>query len=136
MEMVGFDRELQLRQEIDACLAEAGVKVNVIMEFDNCDSMIRAIQANHGIGFVPEAAVRRETAVGSLRIVACRELRMTRPLGIIFRRSGRLSTAADEFGSLLLGRPIETERRSKSGSGKHAVEDPAIEVGSRTSIVA
>ncbi len=36
------------------------------MEFDNADSMIRAIQANRGIGIVPEAAVRRETATGSL----------------------------------------------------------------------
>ena len=136
MSMVGFDRELELRQEIDKCLTEAGVRVNVRMEFDNCDSMIRAIQANHGIGIVPEAAVRRETAGGSLRVVACREFRMTRPLGIIFRRSGRLSTAANEFGSLLLGRPIEPERRGKSGSGKLAVDPAMIDTGGGTSVVA
>ncbi len=106
------------------------------MEFDNADSMIRAIQANRGIGIVPEAAVRRETANGSLRVVACREFRMTRPLGIIFRRSGRLSRAASEFGSLLLGRPLESEKRSKSGSGKLAVDSGTIETRSGTSVVA
>jgi DNA-binding transcriptional LysR family regulator len=106
------------------------------MEFDNADSMIRAIQANRGIGIVPEAAVRRETANGSLRVVACRELRITRPLGIIFRRSGRLSRAASEFGSLLLGRPIEADKRMKSGSGKIAVEGESIESQLGTSIVA
>lgn len=122
IDMIGFDRALILRQEIDRCLARAGVAVNVRMEFDNVDSMIRAIQANGGIGIIPEAAVRRETADGSLRVVACRELRMTRPLGMIFRRSGRLSRAASEFGSLLLGRTIETEIRNQSGSKKAAAE--------------
>ncbi len=136
IDMIGFDRELTLRQEIDQCLSKAGISVNVRMEFDNADSMIRAIQANRGIGIVPEAAVRRETANGSLRVVACRELRMTRPLGIIFRRSGRLSRAAGEFGSLLLGRPLESEKRSKSGSGKLAVETATIESRTGTSVVA
>lgn len=137
MEMVGFEPSLTLRQEIDQTLAKAGVSVNVRMEFDNADSMIRAIQASRGIGIVPEAAVRRETANGSLRVVACRELRMTRPLGIIFRRSGRLSGAANEFGSLLLGRPIGSGKRSKSGSGgKPAVDGSSIGVRSETSVVA
>ena len=136
IDMIGFDRELTLRQEIDQCLSKAGITVNVRMEFDNADSMIRAIQANRGIGFVPEAAVRRETANGSLRVVACRELRMTRPLGIIFRRSGRLSRAASEFGSLLLGRPLESGNRNRPGSGKTAEETATFEAGSGTSVVA
>ena len=136
MAMVGFDRELELRQEIDKCLSRANVKVNVRMEFDNCDSMIRAIQANHGIGIVPEAAARRETANGSLRVVACRELRMTRPLGIIFRRSGRLSTAAEEFGSLLLGRSIESERRAKIRWRKSCCGQRRDRCGRGTSVVA
>ena len=137
MEMVGFDRNLPLRQEIDRCLAKSNVAVNVCMEFDNADSMIRAIQANRGIGIVPEAAVRRETATGSLRVVACRELRMTRPLGIIFRKSGHLSRAANEFGSLLLGRPLEAEiKKNKSGGGSPTVEPAATSARSSTSIVA
>ena len=136
IEMVGFEPGLSLRQEIDQCLAKAGVSVNVRMEFDNADSMIRAIQANRGIGIVPEAAVRRETANGSLRVVACRELRMTRPLGIIFRRSGRLSRAANEYGSLLLGRPLNSGKRSKSGGGKPAVEGTTMGVSMKTSVVA
>jgi len=136
IEMIGFDRELTLRQEIDQSLAKAGINVKVRMEFDNADSMIRAIQANRGIGIVPEAAVRRETANGSLRVVACRELRMTRPLGIVFRRTGQLNRAASEFGSLLLGRPLESGKRGKSGSGKLAVDTGTIDTGSGTSIVA
>jgi DNA-binding transcriptional LysR family regulator len=125
MEMIGFARDLTLRHEIDHCLSRAGVNVNIQLELDNADSMIRAIQANRGMGIVPEAAVRRETANGSLRVVACRELRMTRPLGIIFRRSGSLHQAASEFGSLLLGRPLKSEKRSHSGARKRAVDNAA-----------
>ena len=136
LDMIGFDRGLKLRREIDQCLSRAGISVNVNMEFDNADSMIRAIQANRGIGIVPEAAVRRETADGSLRVVACRELRMTRPLGIIFRRSGRLSRAASEFGSLLLGRPIESDKRIKSSGGKPAADGESIDSQIGTSVVA
>ncbi len=134
-DMIGFDRGLILRQEIDRCLADAGVAVNVRMEFDNVDSMIRAIQANRGIGIIPEAAVRRETAMGSLRVVACKEWRMKRPLGMIFRRSGRLSLAASEFGSLLLGRAIDSEIRSESVSKKAVVDGGSVEAGSGTSVV-
>ncbi len=137
VEMIGFDRRLALRQAIDQCLVNAGVTVNVRMEFDNADSMIRAIQANHGIGIVPEAAVRRETAIGSLCVVACRELCIKRPLGIIFRRSGRLGEAAGEFASLLLGRPIDSETKTKHKPiARKGATEPATTVGSHASVVA
>ena len=57
---LGHDRfrpRFEPRQEIDQYLSRAGITVHVEMEFDNADSMIRAIQANRGIGIVPEAAV-------------------------------------------------------------------------------
>ncbi|TWU33348.1 LysR family transcriptional regulator [Novipirellula artificiosorum] len=133
--MVGFERGLTLRKEIDHYLAKSGVTVDVRMEFDNADSMIRMIQASRGIGIVPEAAVRRETANGSLKVVACRGFKMTRPLGIIFRRSGQLSKAASEFGSLLLGRRIEAGKR-KSGSGKLAADHHSTGARTSTAVVA
>ena len=132
--MVGFERGLKLRREIDRYLSKAGVIVDVRMEFDNCDSMIRAIQASRGIGIVPEAAVHRETADGSLKVVACRGLKMTRPLGIIYRRSETLGKAAGEFASLLLGRPIGADKR-RSGSGKPAVDTDSIDARTSASFV-
>ncbi|SMP49938.1 DNA-binding transcriptional regulator, LysR family [Neorhodopirellula lusitana] len=118
IEMVGFERGLVLRQAIDQCLKAAGISVITSMEFDNADSMVRAIQAHRGIGMVPEAAVRRETAHGTLRVVSCRDLKLVRPLGIIFRKGGKLSRAATEFGSLLLGREMEVELRTKTEAAK------------------
>lgn len=136
IEMVGFDSSLELRRMIDSVLKRGGVRVDFRTEFDNADSIVRAIQANDGAGFLPEAAVRRETAAGALRVVACRAVSMTRPLGIVFRRSHRPSRAGYEFGSLLLGRPLEPDR-DKRRRGDSARKPPAGHtIGSTTSVVA
>ncbi|MDV6033960.1 MAG: LysR family transcriptional regulator [Phycisphaera sp. RhM] len=136
IEMIGFDRSLELRRMIDATLKRSGIRVDFRNEFDNADSIVRAIQANDGAGFLPEAAVRRETATGALRVVACRALRMVRPLGIVFRRSGRPSAAGYEFGSLLLGRPLEPDRDKPGGRGRHKSQSQGPPIVPGTSVVA
>lgn len=105
-ELVGFESSLKVRRAVDSFLARNGVAVDVTMEFDNIDSMIRAVEANNAVSILPEATVRKETADGSLRVVACKQMKLTRPLGIIVKRSGKLTRAADEFASMLLGRPL------------------------------
>lgn len=136
MEMVGFERGLQLRQMIDQEIKRAGIRVDFQTEFDNIDTIVRAIQANNGIGFLPEAAVRRETATGALKVVACRGLSMTRPLGIIFRRTRRPNRAGHEFGSLLLGRPLEPDRGKRPHLDAGAEKLANASLTSVTSVIA
>lgn len=112
--MVAFETGLAIRRGIDRFLHHAGVRPRIAMEFDNIDSLIRAVQANQGIGIMPEAAVRREIANATLRILPCPELQLTRPLGIVWRRGGRLGPAAREFAALLLGRPLDDGRDKSS----------------------
>lgn len=158
-EFVGFDPSLKIRRVVDAFLARRGVAVDVTMEFDNIDSMIRAVQANEGLTILPESTVRKECADGALRVIACRELHLFRPLGMVIRRRGALSRAADEFTSLLLGRSIgvastspSTGTRSRpaprsklpasnaageaSGSGGLDQADPSGRSSARASVVA
>lgn len=115
-EIIGFDSSLKVRRAVDSFLARNGILVDVTMEFDNIDSMIRAVEANNGISILPEATVRKETADGSLRVVACKQMKLARPLGIIVKRSGKLTRAADEFGSMLLGRPMSSTPPKKPGT--------------------
>ena len=136
VEMVGFDRSLELRRMIDGELKRLGIRIDFRNEFDNIDSIVRAIQANDGAGFLPEAAVRRETAAGELRVVACRTLSMTRPLGIVFRRSGRPSPAGYEFGSLLLGRPLEPDREKRRSGSRRKAPPSGSPIDSGTSVIA
>jgi len=131
-EFVGFDSSLKIRRVVDAFLARHGVSVDVTMEFDNIDSMIRAVQANEGLTILPESTVRKECADGSLRVIACRAMQLTRPLGVVIRRAGGLSRAADEFTSLLLGRSIGSSpapgRRGRPAprSDPPATQDPEL----------
>jgi DNA-binding transcriptional LysR family regulator len=136
VEMVGFDRSLELRRMIDGELKRLGIRIDFRNEFDNIDSIVRAIQANDGAGFLPEAAIRRETAAGELRVVACRTLSMTRPLGIVFRRSGRPSPAGYEFGSLLLGRPLEPDREKRRSGSRRKAPPSGSRIDSGTSVIA
>lgn len=110
-ELVGFDSSLKVRRAVDAFLARNGVAVDVTIEFDNIDSMIRAVVANSGISILPEATVRKEIADGSLRLVACKQMKLARQLGIIVKRSGKLTRAADEFASMLLGRSLTSANK-------------------------
>jgi DNA-binding transcriptional LysR family regulator len=117
-ELVGFESSLKVRRAVDAFLSRHAVSVDVTMEFDNIDSMIRAVQANAGLTILPEATVRKECADGSLCVVACKQMRLSRPLGLIVRRTGTLTRAADEFISLLLGRSLESAIAQKPVSGR------------------
>ena len=113
-ELVGFESSLRVRRKIDGFLAQHNVNVDVTMEFDNIDSIIRCVQANSGLTILPEATVRKECADGSLRVVACKQMRLTRPLAIVVRKNGKLTTAADEFTALLLGRSIDSVLAAKA----------------------
>lgn len=137
-ELVGFDSSLKIRRVVDSFLSRHGVSVDVSMEFDNIDSMIRAVQANNGLAILPESTVRKECADGSLRIVACKRMQLTRPLGIVLRRAGGLTRAADEFTALLLGRSIRSAdaanfgKRASGGESK-AAPLPVAEASGRDS---
>jgi len=107
-ELVGFDSSLKVRRMVDAFLSRNGVAVDVVMEFDNIDSMIRAVEANSGVSILPEATVRKETADKSLRLVACKQMKLSRPLGMIVKRAGKVTRAADDFAAMMLGRAMDS----------------------------
>ena len=101
MDIVGFDRDLKVRRRIDQYLLERQVEVRTEVTFDNVDTIKRAIEVNQGAGFLPEASLRSELRDGSLVIAPIDGLELTRPLGIIFRRSAELGKSAQRFMQML-----------------------------------
>jgi DNA-binding transcriptional LysR family regulator len=97
VEMIGFDRGLKIRRQIDRELAERGVELQVAFAFDNIDTIKRAILVNEGISLLPEPTVRRELDSGELVAVRVQGLELARPLGIIYRRGGELGKTARRF---------------------------------------
>jgi DNA-binding transcriptional LysR family regulator len=114
---IGFERGLVIRREVDRFLREQNVAVDVALEFDNIDSIKKAVEVSAGVALLPEPTLRREVAAGTLVAVPLLDCRMVRPLGIIQRRHHLLSATARRFLDLL--RHPEgsgATRRSEHGS--------------------
>jgi DNA-binding transcriptional LysR family regulator len=99
--VIGFDNDLVIRREIDRVLQLHGAEVRVVMEFDNIETMKRAVEIDAGVALLPEPTVRREVAAGTLVAVPLTTDELVRPLGIIYRRGKELGSTARRFIELL-----------------------------------
>ena len=102
LRIIGFDRELRIRRNIDRQLAEQGVEVEAEIAFDNIDTIKRAIVVNAGASFLPEPSVQSELQAGELVAIPVEGLRLVRPLGIIHRRGVELGKTARRFIEFLI----------------------------------
>ncbi|MDA0658683.1 MAG: LysR family transcriptional regulator [Planctomycetota bacterium] len=99
--MVGFSEELRIRREIDRTLTRCGVEPLVAMEFDNIETIKRAIEIDAGVGLLPLPTIEREVQAGTLASRVISDGELTRPLGIIRRRDAQLSRTAQGVVDLL-----------------------------------
>ena len=103
-EFIAFERDIPTRKTIDRVLARHGVKVSRVMEFDNIETIKRAVEVGSGVSIVPQTtvldAVQRRTLV-QLEFV---EGRFTRSVGVVHRRGRVLSPPARAFVDMVTGR--------------------------------
>ena len=107
--MVSFDPDLVIRHEIDRVFAARGVEPNVVMEFDNIETIKRAVEIDAGVALLPEPTVGRELAAGTLSTVRLAGEELVRPLGIIHARGKQLPPTAQRFIELLRGHAHDTD---------------------------
>jgi DNA-binding transcriptional LysR family regulator len=98
---IAFDHDLSIRKAIDRCLRRHGARVNVVMEFDNIETIKQAITIGAGVSILPRRTVLKEVGVKTLQAVALAMPELVRPVGIIHRRQKRLTPAAARFIELL-----------------------------------
>ena len=94
---IGFDGGLPIRREIDRFLRKQGVHVRVVMEFDNIETIKRAVEVPSGVAILPAPTTLGEVKAGSLRTVRFRDQKPIRPLAAIHRRGDPLSLASARF---------------------------------------
>ena len=94
---VGFCSDLRVRRRIDRWLKSAGVSVDVVHEFDNCEHIKRAVEAGSGVAILPEPTLQRELSQGTLVSISPECPDWNRPLGFIHRRNRQLTAAAERF---------------------------------------
>ena len=94
---VAFDTELGIRKAIERRLKQRNVKVNVVMEFDNIETIKQAIAIDAGVSILPRHTVLKEIEIGSLAAVPLGIPDLVRPVGIIHRKQKQLSPTVARF---------------------------------------
>ena len=98
--LISFDPDIPTRKALDKVLKGQGVTAEHVMEFDNIETVKRAVELDCGVAIVPEATIRQEVADQTLAAVTL-EGKHFRSLGVILRKTKVLSPAMKQFIALL-----------------------------------
>ena len=101
--MVGSTQTEPTRNALDKILRKSGVDVQYASEFDNIETVKRAVEIDVGVAIVPEVTVRQEVAKKSLAAVELEGAQLFRPLAAINKKDRVLSPGMKEFLELLKG---------------------------------
>jgi len=94
---VAFDPGLTIRKAIDRALRQHNVRVNIVMEFDNIETIKQAISIAAGISILPRHTVQKEASIRTLTVVDVAMPDLVRPVGIVHRRQAPLTPTAERF---------------------------------------
>jgi len=104
---VAFDGDLPISRELKRFLRKHGVKVNVVMSFDNAVMIKEAVALGSGISILPERAIQEEIAEEKLLAIPIESPGLFRPLGVIHHRKKHFNRASRAF--------LEVLKRSAEG---------------------
>ncbi len=98
---IAFSKNVPTRQHIDSILKRYGVAVQIAMEFDNIETIKRAIEINSGISILPKPCVQTEVTSRTLVELNLSNEHFFRPTGIIVRKDHQLNKAAQALLDLM-----------------------------------
>jgi DNA-binding transcriptional LysR family regulator len=94
---IGFDPDIPTRKAVDQIFRENRLEIEPVMEFDNIETVKRAVEIDHGIAIVPQATVQQEAKAGTLAVMPFKGRGFTRPLAILHRKGRVLTPAMKKF---------------------------------------
>ncbi len=100
-EFVHFERDVPTRKAMDKIFKANNVEVKKVAEFDNIETIKRAVEVGFGLAIVPEPAVIEARNAGTIAVIELAEKYWIRSVGVIYRSDRALSLAAKKFVELL-----------------------------------
>jgi DNA-binding transcriptional LysR family regulator len=94
---IGFEQNIPTRRAIDRIFSENGVQVAVVQEFDNIETLKKAVEIDSAISILPEGTAEQERKGGSLVQIPLLEGPFTRTIAALTRHDAHLSRAAQAF---------------------------------------
>src|SRR5512137_2031851 len=98
---ISFEPDIPTRRALDRILKEHSVHVQHVMEFDNIETVKRAVEIDAGIAIVPEGTVVQEVGKRTLVQVALDDETFYRPLAALYKKNKVLSPAMKQFLAVL-----------------------------------
>ena len=103
---ISFAFDQPTRKAIDRILKTNNVVIRRTMEFDNIETVKRAVEIEDGISVVPLTTVDEERRLGSLVSVEIECADMWRPIGLVQPRTRSQTAATRAFVTMLKKRPV------------------------------
>jgi DNA-binding transcriptional LysR family regulator len=98
---IAFERDIPSRRAIDEIFRAHDIRVRVVMELDNIETIKRSVEIDAGVSIVPLLSVQREVQSGALAQVYFAKQTFLRPLGVIIKRNRALTSAAQKLIELM-----------------------------------
>jgi LysR family transcriptional regulator, transcriptional activator of the cysJI operon len=108
-DFISFDEEVIIRRELDRFFREHDVRISIVMQFDNIQSIKEAVLLESGISILPERTVQAEVEQGRLVSIPLDAPELVRPTAIIHRRKKKLTRAGRAFLDLVMSSRMEAE---------------------------
>jgi len=101
--IISFEPDTPTRKALDRILKDHNVEVHHVMEFDNVETVKRAVEIDAGISIVPQSAIAQEVQKQTLAAVAIEDGQFFRPIAAIYKKNRVLSPAMKQFLAVLKG---------------------------------
>jgi LysR family transcriptional regulator, transcriptional activator of the cysJI operon len=98
---ISFAFDQPTRKAIDRIFRNHRVTIRRTMEFDNIETVKRAVEIDDGISIVPLTTIEKERKLGSLISIEIESADMWRPIGLLQRRNKAQSSATRAFVTML-----------------------------------
>ncbi len=113
-DFVLFERDIPTRKATDKILRSYGVSVQKVAEFDNIETIKRAVEVGFGIAIVPHPSVVDEEGNGQLSVVKFNEKDWSRTVAVVHRADRDLSLPAKKFVELLRKEPRKKKKTKEA----------------------
>ena len=94
---IGFEPDIPTRKAIDKVLKEQNIEVKTVMEFDNIETVKRAVEIDAGVSIVPLGTISQEVSKQTLAAVTIEDAELYRPLAAIYKKGKVLTPAMRQF---------------------------------------
>ena len=88
---ISFEEGVPTRIWIDGIFQRYNIVIRPVMEFDNVETVKKAVEINSGVSILPRPAMLQELASGTIKAIEFENERFVRPTGILVRRDRVIS---------------------------------------------